>query len=103
MDLEWTSEASVVAAAVRDTYCIMLAICLCGWSRAEAFLGSNRSHKQGQAEKQGSCQENSGWGGLSAWAGSLQQGGTLHNRDPPLVQLLGRRKETSIFPLPLCA
>lgn len=36
MDLEWTSEASVVV-AVRDTYCIMLAIFLCGWNRAEAI------------------------------------------------------------------
>lgn len=66
----WKPRPSPWLVAVRDTYCIILVI-FCGWSRAEAFLGSNRTHGQGQAGKQGSCQENSGWSGLSARAGSL--------------------------------
>lgn len=81
----------------------------------KAFLGSNRSQGQGQAEELGSCQDNSGWSGLGAQPGSLWEEGMQRNvtsasqpHPPPppplllLIQLLRRRKETCIFPLLLC-
>lgn len=67
------------------------------------FLGSNRSHKQGQAENRAAVRK------IQARVG-LVRAGLACNREepcttvthPPPHPAAERRKETSIFPPPLC-
>lgn len=102
MDLGWTSEPSVVV-AVRDTLHHACYFFVAGTELKLFLVQTGVTSKAKQRSRAAVRRIQAGVGLVPGPAAcNREEPCTTVTHPPPLVQLLGRRKETSIFPPPLC-